>query len=58
MGIEPLDFIFLVVTAVVAWHGITFRDAEGETDMVRLLFGCIALLFFMRVLFVDVLQVF
>jgi len=58
MGIEPLDFVFLVVTAVVAWHGITYRDEEGETDMVRLLFGCIALLFFTRVLFVDVLQVF
>jgi len=58
MDIEPLDFVFLVVTAVVAWHGITYRDEEGETDMVRLLFGCIALLFFMRVLFVDVLEVF
>ncbi len=58
MSLEPLDLIFLVVTAFIAWHGITYRDEEGETDMVRLLFGCIALLFFMRVLFVDVLQVF
>jgi len=58
LSIEPLDLVFLVITAFIAWHGITYRDAEGETDMVRLLFGCIALLFFMRVLFVDVLEVF
>lgn len=58
MSIEPLDIVFLVITAGIAWHGITYRDKEGETDMVRLLFGCIALLFFMRVLFVDVLKVF
>ncbi len=58
LSIELLDLVFLVITAFVAWHGITYRDEEGETDMVRLLFGCIALLFFMRVLFVDVLEIF
>ena len=50
--------VFLVVTGFIAWHGITYRDEEGESDTVRLLFGCIALLFFMRVLFVDVFKVF
>ena len=50
-----LDFVFLVVTAAVAYHGLTWRDEEGESDWVRLLFGAIALLFFFRVLLVDVL---
>ena len=58
MDIEFLDLVFLVVTGFIAWHGITYRDEEGESDLVRLLFGCIALLFFMRVLFVDVFKVF
>ena len=58
MDIEFLDLVFLTVTGFIAWHGITYRDEEGESDMVRLLFGCIALLFFVRVLFVDVLKVF
>jgi len=52
-----LDFIFLGVTAVVAYHGLTWRDEEGESDFVRLLFGTIALLFFFRVLLVDVLGI-
>ncbi len=52
-----MDFIFLIITAVVAFHALTYRNEEGETDAVRLLFGCIALLFFFRVLFVDVLEV-
>ena len=52
-----LDFFFLIVTAVVAYHALTYRNEEGERDTVRLLFGCIALLFFLRVLFVDVLEV-
>ncbi|MCY4243958.1 MAG: hypothetical protein OXU31_10775 [Gammaproteobacteria bacterium] len=51
------DWIFLLVTAAVAWHGLTWRDADGESDTVRLLFGAIALLFFFRVLLVDVLEV-
>lgn len=51
------DFIFLIITGVVAYHALTHRNKEGERDTVRLLFGCIALLFFFRVLFVDVLEV-
>lgn len=53
-----LNLIFLVVTAAIAYHGLTYRDADGNSDTVRLLFGCIALLFFLRVLFVDVLHLF
>ena len=49
-----VDAVFLGVTAFIAWHGIRFRDAEGNTDFVRLLFGCIAAVFFFLVLFQDV----
>ncbi len=52
-----VNIIFLVVTAGVAYHGLTWRDEEGKSDFVRMLFGAIALLFFFRVLLVDVLKV-
>ncbi len=52
-----IDWIFLIVTASIAWHGLTYRNANGESDFVRLLFGCIALLFFMRVLFIDIIKI-
>lgn len=52
-----VDLVFLVVTGFIAWHGIRYRDAEGRTDSVRLLFGCIAAVFFVMVLLQDVLQV-
>ncbi len=55
---EPLvNLIFLAVTAYIAIHGIQFRDKDGNTDFVRLLFGCIAAVFFFLVLFQDVLEV-
>jgi hypothetical protein len=51
-----LDWFFVIVTGAIAWHGITYRDEKGESDFVRLLFGCIALVFCLRVLFVDILK--
>lgn len=51
-----IDIVFLVVTAAIAVHAVTYRDKEGKADWVRLLFGCIALVFFLRVLLVDVLS--
>jgi len=55
-GLEPyINFLFLAATGFIAWHGIRFRDKEGNTDSVRLLFGCIAAVFFALVLFQDVL---
>ncbi len=55
---EPLvNIIFLAVTGYIALHGIRFRDKEGESDFVRLLFGSIAAVFFFMVLFQDVLGV-
>jgi hypothetical protein len=50
-----IDIVFLVVTAAIAVHAVTYRDKQGKVDWVRLLFGCIALVFFLRVLLVDVL---
>lgn len=56
--LEPLvNLLFLAVTAFIAWHGVRFRDPEGESDFVHLLFGCIAAVFFFLVLFQDVLGV-
>ena len=53
----PINILFLAVTGFIAWHGIRYRDAEGKTDFVRMLFGCIAATFFFLVLFQDVLGV-
>ncbi len=50
------DYIFLIVTAAIAYHGLTYRNEDGESDTGHLLFGCIALVFFLRVLLVDVLK--
>lgn len=52
-----VNLIFLVVTGFIALHGIQFRDKEGNSDFVRLLFGSIAAVFFFMVLFQDVLGV-
>lgn len=55
---EPfINMMFLAATGYIAWHGIRFRDREGNADTVRLLFGCIAALFFALVLFQDVLGI-
>jgi len=56
--LEPLiNLIFLIGTGAVAWHGIKYRDENGDTEWVHLLFGCIAAVFFFGVLFQDVLGV-
>ena len=54
---ELTNWVFIFATGLIAWHGLTYRDKEGEKDFVRLLFGCIALMFFLRVLLVDILKV-
>ena len=50
-----VNIIFLVVTALIAKHGITYRKEDRERDFVRLLFGCIAATYFFLVLFKDIL---
>ena len=51
------DWMFLLVTAFVAYHALTHRNDDGENDIGHMLFGAIAALFFMRVLLVDILKV-
>ncbi len=51
-----VNWLFVLVTGVIAYHGITYRKPDGDRDTVRTLFGCIALLFCLRVLFVDILD--
>ena len=51
-----MDILFVIVTALVAWHGLTFKDKNGKKDFVRLIFGSISLLFCIRVLITDILN--
>ena len=53
-----INIIFVIITGLIAIHGLTFRNKDGEKEFVRLLFGCISLLFFLRVLFFDLLDLF
>ena len=50
-----VDWLFVLVTGAIAYHGLTYRSPDGDRDLVRTLFGCIALLFCLRVLLVDIL---
>ena len=50
-----IDILFVFVTGFVAYHGLTYRDENGETEVGHLLFGAIALVFCIRVIFVDML---
>ena len=50
-----VNIIFLVVTALIAHHALTYRSVEGKKDFVRLFFGCIAAVYFILVLFKNVL---
>ena len=53
---RKMDILFVIITALIAWHGLTFRNSDGKKDFVRLLFGAISLLFCLRVLFFDILD--
>jgi hypothetical protein len=53
----PINIVFLAATGAIAWHGVRARNPDGSNDTVHLLFGCIAAVFFMLVLFRDVLGV-
>ena len=52
-----VNVLFLVATAFVTYHGLTYRNKDGESNWVHLLFGCIAAVYFFLVLFRDVLKV-
>ena len=51
-----LDLLFVIVTGAVAYHGLTYRDKNGELEWGHLIFGSIALLFCIRVLLVDIFK--
>ena len=50
-----LNIIFLIVTALIAHHALTYRDEDGKKDFVRLFFGCIAAVYFILYLLKNVL---
>ena len=50
-----VNIIFLLITALIAHHAITFRNEDGKKDLVRLFFGCIAAVYFILFLFKNVL---
>ena len=50
-----VNIIFLLVTALIAHHALTYKNAEGKKDFVRMFFGCIAAVYFILVLFKNVL---
>ncbi len=52
-----VNIIFLAITGFVTYHGLTYRNADGESNWVHLLFGCIAGVYFFLVLFKDVFKV-
>ena len=41
-----VDIIFLIVTALIAHHALTYRNNDGKKDFVRLFFGSIAAVYF------------
>ena len=51
-----VNIIFLLVTALIAHHALTYRNEEGKKDFVRLFFGCIAAVYFILFLFKNVLE--
>lgn len=52
------NLVFVAVTGLIAWHGLTYRDKDGDRPLVHLLFGAIALLYCLWVLGKDVLKLF
>ena len=52
-----VNTLFLIATGFVTYHGLTYRNKDGESNWVHLLFGCIAAVYFFLVLFRDVLKV-
>tara|TARA_Y100000590_G_scaffold275624_1_gene309486 strand:- start:259 stop:474 length:216 start_codon:yes stop_codon:yes gene_type:complete len=52
-----VNIIFLVITALIAHHALTYRNDEGKKDFVRIFFGCIAAVYFFLVLVKDILEI-
>ena len=41
-----VNIIFLIITALIAHHALTYRNEDGKKDFVRLFFGSIAAVYF------------
>jgi hypothetical protein len=50
-----VNIIFLITTALIAHNALTYINAQGKKDFLRLFFGCIAAVYFILVLFKNVL---
>lgn len=51
------DVVAVVVLGLVALHGLTYKDANGQRPLAHLLFGAIALLYAAKFLFGEILQI-
>ena len=52
-----VNIIFLIITALIAHHALTYRNDEGKKDFVRIFFGCIAAVYFFLVLVKNILGI-
>ncbi len=52
-----VNIIFLIITALIAHHALTYRNEEGKKDFVRIFFGCIAAVYFFLVLVKNILGI-
>jgi hypothetical protein len=48
-------WMYVIATGAIAWHGLTYKDADEGHPPVHLLFGAIALMFCLRFLLVDIM---
>ena len=54
---EWTDFAIVLTTGITAYHVISYRDVEGERELVHLFFSCIALFYGIWVSGRDILGV-
>lgn len=57
MSDMAFNIVALGVLGAIAWHGLTYKDADDQRPFVHLLFGCIALLYAFRILFSEIFRV-
>ena len=50
-----VNWFFLILTGFVGWYGIRYRTVGGKPDFVHLLFGVVGVIFFLLVLFQDLI---
>lgn len=52
-----INWICVIATGAIAFHGLTYRDARGVRPIVHLVFGAIGLLYCLRFLLLDILGI-